>query len=187
MERGPNVVPLFICPRETPDGMEVSANCWNLCTLNGRHTADRRITMDAYGTLPALNDIYETVFDIFNPKKYGRPIFPYAFKKATIKNPETQKDEEVLIVEIAVVGCSKEDVKVKASGNVITVTAATPQDPVSYVTYYDYIKRPNFSFSWTFPCIYDVANAAATVKDGLCSIAVKKKPDSGEKEIIVGE
>lgn len=143
--------------------------------------------MDAYGTLPALNDIYETVFDIFNPKKYGRPIFPYAFKKATIKNPETQKDEEVLIVEIAVVGCSKDDVKVKASGNVITVTAATPQDPVSYVTYYDYIKRPNFSFSWTFPCIYDVANAAATVKDGLCSIAVKKKPDSGEKEIVVGE
>lgn len=139
------------------------------------------------GTLPAMNDIYETVFDIFDPKRFGRPIFPYAFKKAIIKNEETQKEEEVLILEIAVVGCSKEDVKVKVSGNMITVTATTPQDPVSYVTYYDYIKRPNFTFSWSFPCIYDVANAAATVKDGLCTIAVKKKEESGEKEITVGE
>ena len=156
-----------------------------------------------YGTLPALNEMFETAFDIFNPKKCGRPIFPYAFKKATIKNEETQKEEEVLILEIAVVGCSKDDVKVKvsgntitvtattpqdpvSSGNTITVTATTPQDPVSYVTYYDYIKRPNFTFSWSFPCIYDVANAAATVKDGLCTIAVKKKADSGEKEIVVG-
>lgn len=134
-----------------------------------------------YGTLPALNDMYETVFDIFDPKRYGRPIFPYAFKKAIIN------DEEVLIVEIAVVGCSKDDVKITASGNQIKVTATTPKDPESYVTYYDYIKRPNFTFSWSFPCIYDVANAAATVKDGLCTIAIKKKPDSGEKEIVVGE
>ena len=47
-----------------------------------------------------------------------------------------------------------------------------------------YIKRPNFTFSWTYPCAYDVANAAATVKDGLCTIAVKKKPDSGEAKTI---
>lgn len=138
-----------------------------------------------YGTLPALNDMFETAFDIFNPKKCGRPIFPYAFKKATVKNEETQTEEEVLILEIAVVGCSKDDVKVKASGNVITVAATTPQDPVSYVTYYDYIKRPNFTFSWTYPCDYDVSNASAMVKDGLCTIAVRRKPSSGVKEIVV--
>ena len=133
------------------------------------------------GTLPALNDMYETVFDIFDPKRFGRPIFPYALKKAIID------DEEVLIVEIAVVGCSKEDVKITASGNQIKVTATTPKEPESYVTYYDYIKRPNFTFSWSFPCVYDVANAAATVKDGLCTIAIKKKPDSGEKKIAIGD
>ncbi len=136
------------------------------------------------GTLPALNAMYETVFDIFDPKKYGRPIFPYAFKKAVIQNPETQENEEVLILEIAVVGCSASDVQVEAKGNVIKVTATSPKDPEGYVPYYDYIKRPNFTFSWTYPCAYDVANAAATVKDGLCTIAVKKRPDSGEAKTI---
>lgn len=133
------------------------------------------------GALPALNDMYETVFDIFDPKRFGRPIFPYALKKANIN------DEEVLIVEIAVVGCSNEDVTITASGNQIKVTATTPKDPESYVTYYDYIKRPNFTFSWSFPCVYDVANAAATVRDGLCTIAIKKKPVIGEKKIDVGK
>jgi hypothetical protein len=89
----------FLYLTETPDGTEVSTNCWNLHSLNGRRTADRRITM-GYGTLPALNEMFETAFDIFNPKKYGRPIFHYAFKKATIKNEETQKEEEVLILEM---------------------------------------------------------------------------------------
>ena len=139
------------------------------------------------GTLPALNDMYETVFDIFDPKRFGRPIFPYAFKKAIIKNPDTQVEEEVLIIEIAVVGCSNENVTVTASGNLIKVTAAAPPDPENYVTYYDYIKRPNFTFSWAFPCAYDVAHATATVKNGLCTIAVKKKPDSGEQPITVGD
>lgn len=133
------------------------------------------------GALPALNDMYETVFDIFDPKRFGRPIFPYALKKDIIN------DEEVLIVEIAVVGCSKADVNITASGNQIKVTATTPKAPESYVTYYDYIKRPNFTFSWSFPCVYDVANAAATVRDGLCTIAIKKKPASGETTIDVGE
>lgn len=132
------------------------------------------------GTLPTLNAMYETVFDLFNPKRYGRPIFPYAFKKAVIDG------EEALVLEIAVVGCDNNHVTVKAAGNVITVTAESPEDPPEYVTYYDYIKRPNFTFSWSFPCAYDVAGATATVKDGLCSIIVKKKADSGEHTIIVG-
>lgn len=134
-----------------------------------------------YGTLPVLNGMIENVFDIFDPKRFGRPIFPYAFKKAIIN------DEEVLIIEIAVVGCSNENVTVTASGNLIKVTATAPPDPENYVTYYDYIKRPNFTFSWAFPCAYDVAHATATVKNGLCTIAVKKKPDSGEQPIIVGD
>ena len=134
-----------------------------------------------YGTLPVLNGMIENVFDIFDPKRFGRPIFPYAFKKAIIN------DEEVLIIEIAVVGCSNKDVTVTASGNLIKVTATAPPDPENYVTYYDYIKRPNFTFSWAFPCAYDVANATATVKNGLCTIAVKKKPDSGEQTIPVDD
>ena len=140
-----------------------------------------------YGTLPVLNSMIENVFDIFDPKRFGRPIFPYAFKKAIIKNPDTQVEEEVLIIEIAVVGCSNENVTVTASGNLIKVTASAPPDPENYVTYYDYIKRPNFTFSWAFPCAYDVAHATATVKNGLCTIAVKKKPDSGEQPITVGD
>ena len=139
------------------------------------------------GTLPILNGMFENVFDIFDPKRYGRPIFPYAFKKAIVKNPDTQVEEEVLIIEIAVVGCSNKDVTVTASGNLIKVTATAPPDPENYVTYYDYIKRPNFTFSWAFPCAYDVAHATATVKNGLCTIAVKKKPDSGEQTITVDD
>ena len=139
------------------------------------------------GTLPVLNGMFENVFDIFDPKRFGRPIFPYAFKKAIFKNPDTQVEEEVLIIEIAVVGCSNKDVTVTASGNLIKVTATAPPDPENYVTYYDYIKRPNFTFSWAFPCAYDVAHATATVKNGLCTIAVKKKPDSGEHPIIVDD
>ena len=90
------------------------------------------------GTLPILNGMFENVFDIFDPKRFGRPIFPYAFKKAIVKNPDTQVEEEVLIIEIAVVGCSNKDVTVTASGNLIKVTATAPPDPENYVTYYDY-------------------------------------------------
>ena len=126
-----------------------------------------------------VDTIFDTMLNLFDPRKGGRPPFPYALKKKI--------SDGTLVIEIAVTGSAPSDLSIKAKDNVLTIStiSTTTPDTSDYTVYYDYIKRPNFSIPFGFPCEYDVSSASAKVEIGLCIITIPKKANADETDIVI--
>ena len=116
-----------------------------------------------------VNAMFDTMFNLFNPKKGSLPAFPYALKK--------KNSDGTLIMEIAVTGITSADLTITAKDNVLTISTKDKETTTSteYTVYYDHIKRPAFSLPFRFPCEYDVSSAVAKVENGLCIINIPRK------------
>lgn len=93
-----------------------------------------------------------------------------------------------LVIEIAVVGLKKEDVKINVEeGNLLRVVYNKPDDVEknndTYIT--KRIARKSFNFGWRVSSKFNLQEIEAKMENGLLTIIIKKAKGNEPKEITI--
>jgi HSP20 family protein len=94
----------------------------------------------------------------------------------------------VLVAEVA--GLRREDLRLEASGNVLTLKGFRPFAPtgVSPENYYRMeLSYGNFERSFTLPCAVREENIEALLSDGVLTVTIPLAPVGENREIVPGE
>ncbi len=92
-------------------------------------------------------------------------------------------------IQLDMPGFGKDDFKIVAEDDELTVTAERHRQEPEKEEYFRYFERPvgRLTRSFTLPDAIDIQNVNATYKDGVLTIELRKKEESKPQIIPVGE
>ena len=132
----------------------------------------------------SIQDEMNRLFDDF----FGRPVTrPSWAEEAWCPCVDMSETKDNVIIKAEIPGMSKEDVKVSAQDNVLTLTGEKKQEKEEKDANYHRIERSygSFSRSFTLPTSVQPDKVKATYKDGILRITLPKTEEAKPKEIPI--
>jgi len=134
-----------------------------------------------------FNNSISRSFEMQQPARYNRLISTGDFPPA---NVVVNKETKELIIEVALAGCSEDNVKLSFDSDYLKLEVEIPQEDVNTdqfivlqrgIKKYKYIKA-----SWVVdPRFYNRDEVDVTLKDGLLTIRISPKDDVKPRKINV--
>jgi HSP20 family molecular chaperone IbpA len=135
-----------------------------------------------------FRDWFDDFYSIAFNEATGTPVFQKTYLGFPYHDVYTTNNDETLVLEIAIAGYSKEDIKINIENDCVVITAENESSKNEESNKRNYsikgISRKSFSHQWKIPSKYS-SEPTAEFKDGILKIKFSIQEDKKSKQIEI--